>query len=98
MLASIEEIIEDAKNGKMFILVDDESRENEGDVIIPAEKSTPEIINFMAKYARGLVCVALTAQRCDELKLPMMTNHNTAPLGTAFTVSVEAKAGRNTFV
>jgi 3,4-dihydroxy 2-butanone 4-phosphate synthase/GTP cyclohydrolase II len=93
---TIEEAIEDIKNGKMVILVDDEDRENEGDLTIAAEKVTPEAINFMAKYGRGLICLSLTPERVEELKLPMMTEHNTSHFGTAFTVSIEARRGVTT--
>ena len=75
-ISSIKEIINDAKNGKMFILVDDPDRENEGDLIIPAQMITPESINFMAKYGRGLVCLALTKQRINQLELPLMNPLN----------------------
>ncbi|MGY8963865.1 MAG: 3,4-dihydroxy-2-butanone-4-phosphate synthase, partial [Rhodospirillales bacterium] len=71
-LSSIEEIIEDARNGRMFILVDDEDRENEGDLIVPAQMATPDAVNFMAKYGRGLICLSLTQSRCEELSLPLM--------------------------
>jgi 3,4-dihydroxy 2-butanone 4-phosphate synthase/GTP cyclohydrolase II len=90
-LASIQEIVEDIKAGKFIILVDDEGRENEGDLILAAEKVTPVAINFMAKHARGLICMPITGQRLDELGIPMMVGENTARHGTAFTVSVEAK-------
>jgi 3,4-dihydroxy 2-butanone 4-phosphate synthase/GTP cyclohydrolase II len=80
----------------MVILVDDEDRENEGDLTIAAEKATPEAINFMAKYGRGLICLSLTPERVEELKLPMMTEFNTSRFGTAFTVSIEAKRGVTT--
>lgn len=93
---TIEEALEDIRNGKMVILIDDEDRENEGDLCMAAEKVTPEAINFMAKYGRGLICLSLTPQRVDELKLPMMTEHNTSSFGTAFTVSIEAKRGVTT--
>lgn len=93
---TIEEAIEDIANGKMVILVDDEDRENEGDLCMAAEKVTPEAINFMAKYGRGLICLSLTPQRVAELQLPMMTDTNTSPFGTAFTVSIEAKRGVTT--
>ncbi len=95
-IASPEEIIEDARNGRMFILVDAEDRENEGDVIIPAQMATPENINFMAKHARGLVCLALTQERAETLKLPMMSRDNGTQHQTAFTVSIEAKEGVTT--
>ncbi|BCB97453.1 riboflavin biosynthesis protein RibBA [Dissulfurispira thermophila] len=93
---TIEEAIEDIAKGKMVILVDDEDRENEGDLCMAAEKITPEAINFMAKYGRGLICLSLTPQRVEELKLPMMTDDNTSSFGTAFTVSIEAKKGVST--
>lgn len=95
-LSSIEDIIEDARNGRPYILVDAEDRENEGDVIIPAQFATPDQINFMAKHARGLVCLAITLERAKQLRLPPMTAENDAPLGTAFTVSIEAKEGVTT--
>jgi len=91
-----EEIIEDARNGRMFVLVDDEDRENEGDLVIPAQMATPEAINFMAKYGRGLICLALTNERVDELGLPMMARKNEARHATAFTVSIEASEGITT--
>lgn len=93
---TIEEAIEDIRNGKMVILVDDEDRENEGDLTIAAEKITPQAINFMAKYGRGLICLSLTPERVEELKLPMMTDTNRSRFGTAFTVSIEAKEGVTT--
>jgi len=93
---NIDEAIDDIEKGKMVILVDDEDRENEGDLCIAAEKITPEAVNFMAKYGRGLICLSLTAERVGELKLPMMTDDNTSPFGTAFTVSIEAKKGVTT--
>ncbi|MBL8645107.1 MAG: 3,4-dihydroxy-2-butanone-4-phosphate synthase [Rhodospirillaceae bacterium] len=95
-LSSIDEIIEDARNGKMFILVDDEGRENEGDLVIPAQMATPAAINFMAKHGRGLICLSMTRKRCEELRLPMMTTHNETRHATAFTVSIEAKDGITT--
>jgi 3,4-dihydroxy 2-butanone 4-phosphate synthase / GTP cyclohydrolase II len=95
-LNTIEEAIEDIEKGKMVILVDDEDRENEGDLCMAAEKVTPEAINFMAKYGRGLICLSLTAQRVEEIRLPMMTDDNTSSFGTAFTVSIEAKKGVTT--
>ena len=88
---TVSEAVEDFKAGRMVIIVDDEDRENEGDLAIAAEKCTPEAINFMAKYGRGLICVAMPGKRLDELRIPMMVQENTAPLGTAFTVSVEAR-------
>jgi 3,4-dihydroxy 2-butanone 4-phosphate synthase/GTP cyclohydrolase II len=93
---TIEEAIEDIRQGKIIILVDDEDRENEGDLCIAAEKVTPEVINFMAKYGRGLICLSLPPERIDKLQLPMMTNANSSPYGTAFTVSIEAKRGVTT--
>jgi 3,4-dihydroxy 2-butanone 4-phosphate synthase/GTP cyclohydrolase II len=95
-LAEIEKIIEDVRNGKMVIIVDDEDRENEGDVVIAAEKITPEAINFMARYACGLVCLSLTEDRVKQLGLPLMVHDNTSPYNTAFTVSIEAKEGVTT--
>jgi len=88
-LNTIEEAIEDIRKGKIIIVVDDEDRENEGDFISAAELSDPETINFMAMYGRGLICAALTEERCDELELPMMVGHNTSSHNTAFTVSVD---------
>ncbi len=90
-LATIPEAIEDIRAGKFIIIVDDEGRENEGDLVIAAEKVTPEAINFMAKHARGLICISLTPERVDELKIPMMVRHNTSHFDSAFTVSVEAR-------
>src|SRR5687767_3061273 len=95
-LATIEEAVEDIKNGKMIIIVDDEDRENEGDLVCAAEKVTPEIISFMAIHGRGLICLPLTEERCDELQLPMQTSENTSGFGTAFTVSIEAREGVTT--
>ncbi len=95
-LASIEDAIKDIKAGKIVIVVDDEDRENEGDLTIAAEKITPESINFMATHGRGLICVPLTGKRLDELHIPMMVNDNTSKLTTAFTVSVEARYGTTT--
>lgn len=95
-LAKVEEAIADIKNGKMIIIVDDEDRENEGDLVIAAEFASAEAINFMATHGRGLICLTLTEKQVDQLQLPMMTRHNTAPLGTAFTVSIEAKTGVTT--
>src|SRR4029078_8140591 len=89
MLDSIESAIEDIKQGKLVIVVDDEDRENEGDFIVAADKVTPEVINFMSKYGRGLICAALPEERCDELGLELMVNNNTALHETAFTVSVD---------
>ena len=95
-LSSIEELIEEARNGRMFILVDAEDRENEGDLVIPAQMCTPQAVNFMAKYGRGLICLALTADRAAALQIPMMTPVNGTPNQTAFTVSIEAKEGIST--
>jgi 3,4-dihydroxy 2-butanone 4-phosphate synthase/GTP cyclohydrolase II len=92
----IEEAIEDIKKGKMVILVDDEDRENEGDLTMAAEKVTPEAINFMAMHGRGLICLSLTPERVEHLQLPMMTADNTSSFGTAFTISIEAKKGVTT--
>src|SRR5690606_2912332 len=86
----VEDAIEDIRQGKMVIVADDEDRENEGDLVCAAAKITPEIVNFMATHGRGLICVALTPERADELDLPLMTEHNTEGFGTAFTVSVDA--------
>ena len=95
-LSSIEDIIEDARNGKMYILVDDPDRENEGDLIIPAQYANPQAINFMAKHGRGLICLALTKERIEELELPLMNPSNIKNDLTAFTVSIEAKEGVTT--
>ena len=95
-LSPIHEIIEDARNGKMYILVDDPDRENEGDLIIPAQYANPESINFMAKYGRGLICLAMTKERIEELDLPLMNPKNIKNDLTAFTVSIEAKEGITT--
>lgn len=95
-LDAIDGIIEDARNGRMFILVDDESRENEGDLVIPAQMATPEAINFMAKHGRGLVCLALTRDRVKALELPHMVRQNESRHNTAFTVSIEAREGVST--
>ena len=95
-IAAVEDIIEDAKQGRPFILVDAEDRENEGDVIIPAQFATPDQINFMAKHARGLICLAITAERARQLRLPPMAVENQTLHGTAFTVSIEAREGVTT--
>ncbi|HJX70269.1 MAG TPA: 3,4-dihydroxy-2-butanone-4-phosphate synthase, partial [Dehalococcoidia bacterium] len=92
-LATIPEAIEDIRAGKMLVIVDDESRENEGDFAIAAEKVTPEMINFMAKEARGLICLPIIGDRLEELRIPMMVQDNTSRFSTAFTVSIEAKHG-----
>jgi 3,4-dihydroxy 2-butanone 4-phosphate synthase/GTP cyclohydrolase II len=95
-ISSLPEIVEDARNGKMFILVDAEDRENEGDLVIPAQMCTPQAVNFMARFGRGLICLALTGERADALKLPMMAAENRTRNQTAFTVSIEAKDGIST--
>src|SRR3984893_15344353 len=95
-LSSADELIEEARNGRMFILVDDEDRENEGDLIVPAQFATPDAINFMARHARGLICLALTQQRVDRLGLPLMSRQNGTRHQTAFTVSIEAREGVTT--
>jgi len=95
-LSTPEEVIEEARNGRMFILVDDEDRENEGDLIIPAQMATPDAINFMATHGRGLICLALAKTRVDQLGLPLMSRHNGTRHETAFTVSIEAKTGVTT--
>ena len=92
----IEDAIRDIRDGKMVILVDDEDRENEGDLCIAAEKVTPQAINFMTKYGRGLICLAMTADKCDSLDLPPMVDNNQSPFGTGFTVSIEARCGVST--
>ncbi|MBT4426852.1 MAG: 3,4-dihydroxy-2-butanone-4-phosphate synthase, partial [Rhodospirillaceae bacterium] len=89
-LSSIEEAIEEFRNGRMIVLVDDEERENEGDLVIPAQLATPETINFMARYGRGLICLALQPERCHELGLELMPKRNESRHDTAFTVSIEA--------
>ncbi|MBF0564822.1 MAG: bifunctional 3,4-dihydroxy-2-butanone-4-phosphate synthase/GTP cyclohydrolase II [Nitrospirae bacterium] len=96
MFNTIEEAIDDVRQGKMVILIDDEDRENEGDFCMAAEKISAEAINFMARYGRGLICLSLTPERVKYLELPMMTNENNSPFGTAFTVSVEARRGVTT--
>ena len=95
-LASIKEIISDAKKGKIFILVDNKDRENEGDLVIPASKVNPKSINFMAMHGRGLICLALNKKQVDKLSLPLMSSVNKARMQTAFTVSIEAKKGITT--
>jgi 3,4-dihydroxy 2-butanone 4-phosphate synthase/GTP cyclohydrolase II len=97
-ISPIEDAIADIKAGKMVILMDDEHRENEGDLCLAASKATPSAINFMARYGRGLICLALTEERIDQLGLSMMVSHNRAPLGTAFTVSIDARQGVTTGV
>ena len=95
-ISSIEEIIDDARNGRMFILVDHEDRENEGDLVIPAQMATPDAINFMATHGRGLICLTLTGERLDALGLPLMSARNSSRHETAFTVSIEAREGVTT--
>ena len=92
----IEQAIRDIRDGKMVILVDDEDRENEGDLCVAAANVTPQAINFMAKYGRGLICLAMTAEKCDSLDLPPMVDNNQSPFGTGFTVSIEARCGIST--
>ena len=96
VISPIEEIIEDARNGRMFVLVDHEDRENEGDLVIPAQMATPEIINFMAKYGRGLICLTLTSERVTALGLQLMSTYNSSRHETAFTISIEAREGVTT--
>jgi len=95
-ISPVEDIIEDARNGRMFILVDHEDRENEGDLIIPAQMATPDAINFMATHGRGLICLALTGERIDALGLPLMASYNSSRHETAFTISIEAREGVTT--
>ena len=95
-LSKIEDIIDDARNGRMFILVDDEDRENEGDLVIPAQMATPEAVNFMAKHGRGLICLAMTRTRCEKLGLKLMSPANRSRHETAFTLSIEAREGVTT--
>ena len=95
-ISKIEDIIEDARNGRMFILVDHEDRENEGDLVIPAQMATPDAINFMAKHGRGLICLSLPGSRIDALGLPLMASQNSSRHETAFTVSIEAREGVST--
>ena len=96
IISSIEEIIDDARNGKMFILVDHEERENEGDLVIPAQMATPDAINFMATHGRGLICLSMTSERIDQLGLQLMCTKNSSRHETAFTVSIEAREGVTT--
>ncbi|HEX5480638.1 MAG TPA: bifunctional 3,4-dihydroxy-2-butanone-4-phosphate synthase/GTP cyclohydrolase II [Dehalococcoidia bacterium] len=95
-LATIEEAIEEYRNGRFVIIIDDEDRENEGDLTIPAQFCTPEAINFMARYGRGLICAPMTAERLEQLHIPIMASHNDSHFGTPFTVSVEAREGVTT--
>ena len=94
--ATIEEAVEDIRNGKMVVVVDDPERENEGDLVVAAAFATSEAVNFMATHARGLICLCLTGERCEQLGLPPMTQRNEARLGTAFTVSVDVRHGLTT--
>ncbi|MEL6335202.1 MAG: 3,4-dihydroxy-2-butanone-4-phosphate synthase [Pseudomonadota bacterium] len=96
VISPIEEIIEDARRGQMFILIDEEDRENEGDLVIPAQMATPQVINFMAKHGRGLICLSLRHERVEALGLPMMAKNNSSRHETAFTVSIEAREGVTT--
>ncbi len=95
-ISAIEDIIEDARNGRMFILVDHEDRENEGDLVIPAQMATPEAINFMATHGRGLICLSMTSDRVDQLGLQLMSTNNSSRHETAFTISIEAREGVST--
>ena len=94
--ATIPEALEELRDGRMIMVVDDEDRENEGDLTVAAEKVTPEIINFMAQHGRGLICLALTGERLDHLQIPLMTSRNTSMLGTAFCEMIDAKDGITT--
>jgi 3,4-dihydroxy 2-butanone 4-phosphate synthase/GTP cyclohydrolase II len=96
LISPIEQIIDDARNGRMFVLVDHEDRENEGDLVIPAQMATPEAINFMARYGRGLICLAMTSERADSLGLQLMSSYNSSRHETAFTISIEAREGVTT--
>ena len=95
-IASVPEIVDELRQGNVVVLVDDEDRENEGDLTMAAEMVTPEAINFMARFGRGLICLTMTAEKCDQLNLPLMVSSNTSSFGTAFTVSIEAKKGVTT--
>ncbi len=96
VLSTVEEGIEEIRQGRMLVVVDDEDRENEGDLVMAADKATPEAVNFMVKHGRGMICVPMTSERLDELQIPMMVHNNTAPLGTAFTQTVDARHGVTT--
>src|SRR3954454_8094691 len=96
VFAPIEEALDEIRRGRMVVVCDDESRENEGDLTMAAQFATPEAVNFMAKEARGLICLALRSERCDELGLDLMAAKNESPFNTAFTVSVEAREGGTT--
>src|SRR5512142_1453364 len=93
---TVEEAVEEIRAGRILVVVDDEDRENEGDLTIAAEKVTPEIINFMATHGRGLICLTLTPERCDYLRLPLMSPTNTSNFGTAFCESIDARDGVST--
>src|SRR5258706_14772480 len=95
-VATVEDAVEEIRQGRMVVVVDDEDRENEGDVAMAAEKITPDAINFMAKFGRGLICLPLPEERCDELPLPLMSPINTSVHGTAFTEAVDARVGVTT--
>ncbi|MBT5647264.1 MAG: 3,4-dihydroxy-2-butanone-4-phosphate synthase, partial [Rhodospirillaceae bacterium] len=95
-LSPISEVIEDIRNGKMVVVVDDEDRENEGDLIVAGQMATPDAINFMAKYGRGLICLAMTGDRVDHLGLSLMSSDNRSQFETAFTTSIEARDGVTT--
>src|SRR5215213_7053495 len=95
-ISSVPEIIAELKAGRMVVLVDEEDRENEGDLVMPAEFATAETINFMARYGRGLICLTLTEEKCRRLNLPLMVSNNRSPLGTNFTMSIEAAEGVTT--
>ena len=95
-LSSTADLVEEARAGRMFVLIDDEDRENEGDLVIPAQFATPDAVNFMARHARGLICLAMTQQRVDQLGLPLMSQSNATRHQTAFTVSIEARDGVTT--
>src|SRR5881409_2128445 len=94
--STIEEAIEDTRQGKLVVVVDDPDRENEGDLVIAAQFATPETVNFMATHGRGLICLCLTEERADAVGLRLMTERNEAPLGTAFTITFEAREGVTT--
>src|SRR6266481_4908059 len=93
---AIDDVLSDIAKGRMVIVTDDADRENEGDLVMAAEKVTPEAVNFMATHGRGLICLALTPERVEELQLPPMVNENTAAFGTAFTISIDARRGITT--
>jgi len=95
-ISPVEDIVADMKAGRMVILVDEEDRENEGDLVLAADHVTPEAINFMARFGRGLICLTLTREHCERLQLPPMVSRNGTKMGTAFTVSIEAAEGVTT--